>query len=141
MIRVNRELELDEAELTFAAGPSSGPGGQHVNRASTRVTVSLAVPESRSLDAGQKAKILDRLAGRISKSGVLRVSSQRQRSQAANRKDALDRLVALLAAALAEDPERVETRVPPAQRRRRREAKRRRSRVKQLRGRPDDEPS
>ncbi len=137
VLRVRDDLELDERELEVDAGPSSGPGGQHVNRSWTRVTVRFSVSGSPSLTDQQRARILERLAGRISAAGVLRVSSQKHRSQIANRREALARLAALLADALEDDPERLPTRVPRTERRRRRDAKRHRSRVKQLRTPPD----
>jgi len=136
-LRVNDELEIGPEEIRVVASPSSGPGGQNVNRVSTRVTLLFAVADSPSLSQTQRSRLLERLRGRISKDGVLRVSSQRHRTQSANRRDAERRFVELVAAALAEAPERVETRVPKGERRRRREDKRRRSQVKRLRSRPD----
>jgi ribosome-associated protein len=91
------------------------------------------VAGSASLSDQQRQCIAERLASRLTKAGVLRVSSQRHRNQAANRKAALERFAELLAVALSEDPERRPTRVPKATRRRRLEAKRRRSRVKRER--------
>jgi ribosome-associated protein len=136
-LQVGKDLEIPEDELRMIASPSSGPGGQNVNRVSTRVTILFSVAESPSLSEAQRGRLLERLRGRISKDGVLRISSQRYRTQSANRRDALTRFLELVEAALAEEPERVETRVPRAQRRRRREAKRLRSRIKRLRSRPD----
>ncbi len=140
-LRISDELEISEDELRMIASPSSGPGGQNVNRVSTRVTILFSVAESPSLSEFQRDRLLERLRGRISKDGVLRISSQRHRTQSANRRDALTRFLELVGAALADEPERVETRVPRAQRRRRREAKRLRSRIKRLRSRPDDNGS
>jgi len=140
-LRISDELEISEDELRMIASPSSGPGGQNVNRVSTRVTILFSVAESPSLSEFQRDRLLERLRGRISKDGVLRISSQRHRTQSANRRDALTRFLELVGAALADEPERVETRVPRAQRRRRREAKRLRSRIKRLRSRPDDNDS
>ncbi len=140
-LRISDELEISEDELRMIASPSSGPGGQNVNRVSTRVTILFSVAESPSLSEFQRDRLLERLRGRISKDGVLRISSQRHRTQSANRRDALTRFLELVGAALADEPERVETRVPRAQRRRRREAKRLRSRIKRLRSRPDDNAS
>ncbi len=140
-LRICDELEIAEEELRMIASPSSGPGGQNVNKVSTRVTILFSVAESPSLSGTQRRRLCERLRGRISKDGVLHISSQRHRTQSANRREALTRFIELLAAALAREPERVETRVPPVQRRRRREAKRLRSRIKRLRSRPDDNDS
>ena len=127
---------IPEEELTFTTGPSSGPGGQNVNKVETRVTVAFDVANSPTLTEEQRQRIAERLGSRLTRRGVLRVTSQRHRSQAANRKAAVERFAELLADALSEDPERRPTRVPKAARRRRLEAKRRQSRVKRERRSP-----
>ncbi len=93
------------------------------------------VAHSPALDDDQRARILARLATRISKDGVLRVVAQSSRSQAANRDAARERFVELLRWALAEEAPRFETRVPRAQKVQRREEKVRRGAVKRHRGR------
>jgi ribosome-associated protein len=128
--------EIPEEELAFTTGPSSGPGGQNVNRVQTRATLSFDVAGSPSLSDEQRQRIAERLGSRISRAGLLRVTSQRHRSQAANRKAAVERFAELLADALSEDPERRPTKVPKAARRRRLEGKRRRSRIKRERRAP-----
>jgi ribosome-associated protein len=138
-VEIGEGLEIPEAELSFTTGPSSGPGGQNVNKVETRVTLAFDVAGSRSLSEEQRQRIAERLSTRLTKAGVLRVTSQRHRSQAANRKAAVERFAELLTDALAEDPERRPTRVPPATRRRRLEGKRRRARVKRERRSPSPE--
>lgn len=135
-IEIDGEVAIPESELTFTTGPSSGPGGQNVNKRDTRVTLSFDVANSPTLTAEHRQRITDRLGSRITRAGVLRVTSQRHRTQAANRKAAVERFAELLADALSEDPERRPTKVPKAARRRRIEAKRRRSRVKRERRTP-----
>ena len=132
-IRVNPRLTIPEREISFATSTSSGPGGQNVNKVETRVTLLFDVAASESLDPEQKAKIRDRLDTRINKAGVLRVVSQKHRSQTANRKAATERFAALLAEALEEVPRRKKTRPTRAARRRRLKKKRRRSEIKKLR--------
>jgi len=132
-IEIGEGLEIPEAELSFATGPSSGPGGQNVNKVETKVTLAFDLAASPSLSDQQRQRIADRLGSRLTKAGVLRVTSQRHRTQAANRKAAVERFAELLAGALAEDPERRPTRPPAAARRRRLEAKRRRGRRKRER--------
>ena len=129
-VAIDETLEIPEAELRFTTGPSSGPGGQNVNKVESRVTLRFHVDGSPSLNDAQRQRIAERLGSRLSRRGVLRVTSQRHRSQAANRKATVERFAELLADALSEDPERRPTRVPKAARRRRLEAKRQRSRVK-----------
>ena len=130
MIRITDELSIPREELTFAASRSSGPGGQHVNKVSTRVTLRFDVVNSPSLTTDQKNRFLERLATRTSNAGVLRVVSQQTRSQKANRDAALERFVALLQQALEQMPERRPTRPPPAVKQRRLDDKRHRGQVK-----------
>ena len=94
------------------------------------------VASSPSLTEDQRQRILDALGSRITKAGVLRVSSQSHRSQSANREAAEERMAALLADALEPEAERGETRVPKRSKRRRLERKRRRSDKKKLRKSP-----
>ena len=124
-------------ELRFAYSRSSGPGGQHVNRVETRVTLLFDLVGSPSLTDEQKRRVRRRLATRINKEGVLRVVSQRHRTREANRRAAIERFEELLAEALRSPRPRRKTRVPERTKRRRIESKRRRGDVKRSRGRPD----
>jgi ribosome-associated protein len=136
VITVCSDVAIPEGEIAFTATRSSGPGGQNVNKVATRVTLLFDLDGSPSLSAAQKARLRQRLAGRISKEGVLRVTSQRHRSQAANRQEALERFVELLRWALQDVPPRRPTKVPAPAKRRRLEAKQRRSRLKAQRSAP-----
>ena len=100
MIRITDKLSIPEDELKFTASRSSGPGGQHVNKTSTRVMLRFDVVNSPSLTEEQKAQVLDRLATRISNEGILRVVSQQTRSQSSNRELAVERFIDLLQQAL-----------------------------------------
>jgi ribosome-associated protein len=133
MVEINPSLSLPDGELELRTSRSAGPGGQNVNKLETRVTVRFDVAGSPSLTDDQRRRIQERLGTRISKAGVLQVSSQRHRTQAANREAAVARLAGLLAAALEPEAERKPTRMPKAARRRRLEEKRRRGRLKQER--------
>lgn len=139
MIQVNAQLSLAEDEILFAVSRSPGPGGQHVNTTDTRVTLRFDVVNSKSLSQGQKARILERLAGRINKDGVLRVTAHAERSQKANKDRALERFVELLRQALKVEKKRRPTRVPLGEKRRRVESKRQRSAVKKGRAKPGAE--
>lgn len=134
MVRVSDDLEVPDEELSFATSRSSGPGGQNVNKLSTRVTVLFDVDGSPSLTAAQKESLRQGLPGRINKEGVLRVTSQRYRTQMANRDAALQRFAELLREALTEIPQRVPVQVPERAKVKRLEEKRHRGRIKRERG-------
>ncbi len=133
MIEIKPGIGISEDELVFRASRSSGPGGQNVNKLSTRVTALFDVVNSRSFSDEQKELILKRLAKRVSKDGRIKVVSQRHRSQRANRQAATERLVELLAVALETKPQRKKTRKPRVANQRRLEEKKRRSILKQHR--------
>ena len=136
MIEITPRLSIPDAELTFTATRSSGPGGQHVNKVSTCISLEFDVDGSPSLTPTQKRRIHERLATRITLDGRLRVRCQRHRTQSANRREAVERFVALLQEALKPRVRRVKTRVPRAERTRRLDSKRKRGEQKRRRGRP-----
>jgi ribosome-associated protein len=138
MLTVSDDLQIPDSELTFRYSRSSGPGGQNVNKVATKVTLLFDVRSSPSLTEGQRALLEQRLANRISKNGTLHVTSERHRTRSANQREAVSRFENLLTDALHERTPRKKTRVPSASKKRRIEAKRRRSGVKRLRSRPDD---
>lgn len=126
------------AELTFTASRASGPGGQHVNKTSSRVVLRWDVRASRALGERQRARVCERLRSRLTRDGVLQVAAESERSQHRNRVLARQRLTALVRGALSRRKRRVRTKVPRAVHRRRIEGKRRRSQVKRLRKRPTE---
>jgi ribosome-associated protein len=133
VLRITGMLEIPDDELTFTTSRSSGPGGQNVNKVDTRVTLLFDIPASPSLSWEEKDLLRERLAGRINKQGVLRVVSQRHRTQSANRDAAVARFAALLSEALAPEKERIPVKVSRAAKQRRLEEKRHRGRVKRER--------
>ena len=133
MIYINETLVIPEGELTFTASGAGGPGGQHVNKTSTRITLWFDVQNSPSLTAEQKARIAENLHTRINKNGMLRVSAQRHRSQAANRQQTVEKFAELIGQALEEPAKRKKTRVPRRAKKRRLEEKKHRGRKKQFR--------
>jgi ribosome-associated protein len=138
LISIDERVAIPEEALTFATSRSSGPGGQNVNKLETRVTVRFDL-SSPSLDDEQRARLRERLAGRISRAGLLQVTSQRHRTQAANREAALARLIELMREALAGREPRRPTRPSRAARARRLAAKRLHSRRKRERTAPRPE--
>ena len=133
MIVITDDIFICEDELIFKASRSGGPGGQNVNKVNTRITLFFDVANCESFSDVQKRRILSRLATRADKNGLIRVASQRFRTQKANRRAAVERLQQLLAEALKTRPVRKKTRVPYAAKKRRLEEKRRRSLLKQQR--------
>ena len=128
------DVLIPESELVFKASRSSGPGGQNVNKLNTRVTALFRVAGSASLSEEQRQQVLRRLSSRIDKDGVLHVTSQKHRSQEANRREAVERLQQLVQEALRPRPVRKKTQAPAAARERRLAEKKRRSDRKQQRG-------
>ena len=133
MIEIKNGITISEDELIFKFSRSSGPGGQNVNKVNTRVTLFFDLAKTASLSDAQKKRIQKKLASRISKAGVMRVISQRHRTQKANSRAAIERLRELLSGALETKPVRRKTKIPWAAKQRRLEEKKQRSKLKQQR--------
>ncbi len=132
-LRVTRSVEIPEKELRWRFSRSSGPGGQSVNTADSRVQLSLDVAKTTALGPTQRARALQRLGDRLV-DGVLTVTAQEERSQLRNREIALERLQGILAQAIAPPP-RTRRPTKPSRRavERRIAAKKRRAKTKKLR--------
>jgi len=137
-LRVTRSVVVPERELRWRFSRSSGPGGQSVNTADSRVELRLDLTTTTALGPIQRARALERLADRLV-DGVLSVTASERRSQLRNREAALERLAEILAAAVASPPPR---RRPTRPRRgaveRRLADKKRRAQTKRLRRADDD---
>jgi ribosome-associated protein len=138
-VRINRSLVIPDDEIEMRFSTSGGPGGQHANKAATRVELAWNVTASRALGPRQRARIEDRLRTRIDSSGTLRLTSNKYRSQWRNREDVVARLADLVAGALRPEKPRVGTKPTRASKERRLQDKRRRSVIKRERRLRDDE--
>lgn len=138
-LQVTRSLTIPDRELKVSFSPSGGPGGQHANKASTRVTLEWNVAASDALGPRQRARLLRVLDHRLDANGTLRVTSDARRSQLRNRVDAEQRLALLVARALTPPKDRIATQPTTSSRRKRVESKRRRGQIKRMRSRPEDD--
>lgn len=133
---VPRGLTVPARELTEQFSHASGPGGQGVNTADSRVQLSLDLGTTTALDDSQRARALAWLAPRLAGT-VLTIRAAEHRSQRRNRVAARERLAAVLREALVPPVPRRPTRPTRGSQRRRLEGKRQRSETKQYRRRPE----
>jgi ribosome-associated protein len=138
VIEVCGSISISEDKLVFKYSRSSGPGGQNVNKVNSRVTLLFDVVNCDSFSDVQKKRILRRLATRADRNGILRVVSQKHRTQKANRVAAVERLGELLTGALRTRPVRKKTRVPQWAKEKRLQEKKRRSLLKKQRASIDE---
>jgi ribosome-associated protein len=136
----SRSLAIPDQLLEFRAVRASGPGGQNVNKVSNAIELRFDAAAWTALPAAARVR-LARLAGRrMTEAGLIVIDAQRFRSLEQNRADALERLQAMVRAALVEPRPRRPTRPTRASKERRLASKARDARTKKLRrpGRPDD---
>lgn len=136
-MRLSRTVSIPDDELLLRFSRSSGPGGQSVNTTSSQVELRFDVEASGALTPTQKRRLRSRLAGRVSKEGVLVLRASEHRSQLRNREAVLDRFARLVTEALSRPRPRRPTRPTWTAREGRLRAKRRRSETKSRRGRVD----
>ena len=137
MLDIDGSTYIPTSEFTLSFSRSSGPGGQNVNKTSTRVELRFDVTKSNSLSESQRQIVVGRLRHRLSKTGVLIVASDRHRTQGQNRLDCERKLVESLQEALRPlPPKRRKTRPGLGARKRRLDSKKRQSDKKRNRRRP-----
>jgi ribosome-associated protein len=137
-IVVNGVVRVPERALQVRAVRASGPGGQNVNKVATKVDVRVDLDAIEGLSAPARARLEVLCRHRLDADGRLMVSSQAERNQARNLEDALDRIRALVAAALREPRKRTASRPTAAARERRIESKKRRGALKRERAHDQD---
>jgi ribosome-associated protein len=135
-VRLGPGVEIEESELEFSFVRSSGPGGQNVNKVNSKAVLRWNLAASPSLRAETRARLLERLGTRLTRAGELLVASDRWRDQPRNREDCVERLRALVTAALHVDRTRRATRPTRGSQRRRVAGKALDGRKKALRRKP-----
>jgi ribosome-associated protein len=137
-LQVTAGVTIPESELTWRFSRSSGPGGQGVNTADSRVELVWDAAGSTALSPVQRERLLERLSSRLT-GGVLTIAASEHRAQLRNREAARDRLVAIVSEALRPPaPARRATTPSRGAKERRLKGKQRRTDIKRLRRRPTD---
>ncbi len=139
MLRISRDIVIPAEEIGIAAVRAQGAGGQNVNKVASAVHLRFDALASPSLPEAVKARLLELPDRRISRDGVVVIKAQRFRSQERNREEALERLADLLRRALETRKPRVPTRPSRQAREQRLADKARRARLKETRGRVQDD--
>jgi len=133
ILEVNSGIRIPVDEFRFTFTRSGGPGGQNVNKVSTRAVLSWPVVESASLPEGVRSRFLKRFANRISAAGILQIACSDYRTQQRNIEGCLDRLKDLIRAVAAPPVQRRATRPTRGSQRRRLDEKKQKSARKQNR--------
>ena len=133
ILYINTKLSIPRDELRFRFSRSSGPGGQHAQKSSTRVELLFDVANSPSLTESQRMSLLRRLGSHVDSNGVLHLVSQSERSQFRNRQEVVSRFESLVRQALKRRLPRKATRPSLRSRERRLQEKRERSEIKRWR--------
>lgn len=137
MLVVNRSIQIPRSELKFRYVRSSGPGGQNVNKVSSKAELRWNAGASTALPEDVRGRFLERYAARISQAGEIIVTSQSYRDQPRNTSDCLRKLKSMILAVAEPPPKRKTTRPTHGSRERRLKAKRNIGEKKQSRQSPN----
>lgn len=132
-LNVTPELAIPRSELEYRATRAGGPGGQHVNTSSTRIELLWDLTGSQAIDDDQRDRLRTKLVSRLDSDGRVRVVASAHRSQRQNRRDAEERLAALIKYALRVPKKRRPTKPTRAAKEKRLAEKKRRSVIKRER--------
>lgn len=130
---IKNGIVIPSHELEITASRAGGPGGQHVNKTSTRITIRWNVPKTMALNDEQKERVLQKLQTRLTKDGDLIVHNSASRSQQQNKEMALARLAQEVRQALHVPKKRMATHVSKAKKEARLYAKTHRGSIKKMR--------
>jgi len=139
MLQVNERIAIPESEFDWSYARSGGPGGQNVNKVSSKAILRWNVAISPSLPDHVRQRLVALNRRRVTSTGDLILASQRYRDQERNRQDCLEKLAELVREAATLPKARRATRPTRGSKARRLAAKRRRSAVKEARRQPNDE--
>lgn len=132
-LKVDSDWYVPESDFEFRYVRSGGPGGQHVNKVSTKVELRFKLAASQALDPAQKRRLCEAFPSLVTSAGDFVVTSDRHRSQRLNQQDALDKLAERLRGIRLPPRRRIATRVTKSAKRRRLESKRHRAEIKKRR--------
>ena len=132
-IHVKNGITIPYHELEITTSRSGGPGGQHVNKTETRITIRWNVKETSAFPEALKERVLKNLGSRLTTDGYLIIHNSESRSQLQNKKNALAHLIAIIRKALLIPKKRIKTKVPKKEKEKRLQQKKRRGEIKKRR--------
>ena len=107
---VSESVQVPATAITVTAVRASGPGGQNVNKVSSKIDVRVDLAAILGLDAEARARLLSQTANRLDAAGLLHVTSQKTRDQGRNLADACEKIKAMVVKAMVAPIKRKPTR-------------------------------
>jgi len=135
-VNINQQIQIDDSELDFSFARSGGPGGQNVNKVSSKAILRWNVKRSGALPPGVRTRFLEKYSSRLTKDGDLILQSQKYRDQGRNVVDCMNRLRDMILSVAAAPKKRRKTKPSAGAKQRRLNDKKRTSEKKQSRRRP-----